>query len=191
MFTNNFIKYQEIIFNGTHDCRNFVDCGGNTSAKCYIEHSCFGNIGVAIRNAYCKAQTANTSVSNQNSAKLSPGVYFGTGSTQATRDDYKLENPITSGLTIINPGIKSVNGFTKFPIEKQDGRYTYAIPFAVENTTESEIVIREIGLFGEVGTETVAYHVLFERTVLSEPITIAPGEIKLVTYKLTFNQSVS
>lgn len=191
MFTNNYIKYRELMFFGQSENRTFVDCDGGTTA-CSAQHSWYGDIGRAIRKAYCDVQVATKTHTTANtSARLNPGVRFGTGSTPANKDDYKLESPITSGLAITNPTIDTTSGVTQIPMEVSDGKYTYVVPFMVQNTTESEINIWEIGLFGEVGTSTSyrVSHVLFERTVLSEPITIAPGETKTVTYKLTLNQS--
>ena len=117
-----------------------------------------------------------------------PGVYFGTGSTPANKANYTLESPITSGLSISNG--------TRLYVDEGNGIHSYHVTFAVKNTTESEINIYEIGLFSKIelnDSSTSAKHclALMERTVLTEPITIAPGATKLVTYKITFNQTLN
>ena len=139
--------------------------------------------------ARCQAIKATQTSSASNTLAdilVAPGVYFGTGSTPANKSDYTLETPITSGLTITKG--------TPF-LSQNNGIYTYQAAHALANNTEAEINIYEIGLFlpidsGNGSTSALMWHnVLMERTVLIEPITIAPGEAKLVTYKITFNQT--
>lgn len=68
----------------------------------------------------------------------------------------------------------------------------------LQYATTSDINIYEIGLFSIVNANTtpgsssnVKFHsILTERTVLAEPITIKADETKLVTYEITFNQTL-
>lgn len=185
MFTNNFIKLM-----------GFFAVGPNSTASCTIADGS----SVTIYNetfthfrfvdwmgcGRCQTITAKYSGSASNSPPenlTNPGVYFGTGATPATASDYTLENPITSGLNVLSgsPALHSSNG-----------SHTYTATHTLTNTTDSEINIYELGLFLPVDTTSTAgkylwANTLAERTVLTEPITIAPGESKLVTYKITFN----
>lgn len=74
--------------------------------------------------------------------------------------------------------------------EETSGRYSISGLYTVRSTSEEEINIYEIGCFALVKSGSY-YPVLIERTVLSDPITIAPGEVKLVTYKVTFNTDLN
>lgn len=117
-----------------------------------------------------------------------PGVYFGTGSTPANLADHTLQSPITSGLTITNPSRVLLES-------EKEGQYTLSASYVLTNATEAELNIYEMGVVtpalvgGQYGS--CLYPVLMERTVLTEPITIPPGASKLVTYKITFNQTLN
>lgn len=108
------------------------------------------------------------------------GVYFGAGTTPATESDYTLESPITSGL-------KSTSGGLIFK-ENADGSQLWECSYILQNTSDADITINEIGIITPIGkSSTVYYPVLMERTVLSSPINIPAGVAKLVTYKITTN----
>ena len=115
------------------------------------------------------------------------GIHLGTGNTPATESDYKLESPITSGLIITNGSVVKT--------DVGNGKYTITVSGIIQNGTGADINIYEIGLFGCVGyyRSSTQYYMptLCERTVLSEPITIPAGERNLVTYKITFNQTLN
>ena len=138
-----------------------------------------GDIGKAIQKAYVGGTGSNV------------GVYFGTGGTVPKVSDYTLESPITSGLAITNPSIENTGYDPKFPMETDGKKYSLVPTYIVQNTSSAEINIREVGVFGAVCTSSSSnsstINVLFERTVLSEPINIQPGKVKLITYRLTFN----
>lgn len=183
MFTKNYIAYQKCFFGvGDPSWDTVVDCGG-TARSWYLPNSTGKNIGNAIKIAQCRTMQAAISGSSINLNY--PGIYFGSGTTAPTKDDYNLESPITSGLSItMGEFLSSENG---------EGSYSYASSFILRNTTEEDITIREIGIFGQVvyGVNSPFYNylVLFRRDVLPNPVTIQAGESKLVTYKITFNQS--
>lgn len=111
------------------------------------------------------------------------GVHFGSGSTPASKTDYCLESYI---------GSLGIQNGSRIYVNEGDGVHSYHVTFGVTNNNAEEIVIREIGLSvpvitSKTSSSTKCYPVLLERTVLDEPIPIAPGETKLVTYKITFN----
>ena len=193
MFTNNYIKFQKARFtvkDYTTSCT--LKNANNETVYGYLGNSYCPDIGAHMTTAKCNefvVQNTSTTVATN----VSQGVWFGTGSTPATKADYKLESPIESGLTITNPSalVWENDG---------NGKHTVYADFIVRNTTDAEINIYEIGVFTPFSAKsstslnatgyTVNY-ILMERTVLDEPISILPGESKLVTYKITFNQTLN
>ena len=178
MFTQNYIDGVKGLFKG--ESFKFVPCGGGSAIEGSYERSEIGKIGYHMRVATCREYVT----SGQSSVyAVSTGVYFGKGTTPATKDDYKLESPITSGLTITNPSyFVEVHG--------GDGKYIWVSDFVVQNTSGAEVNISEIGLhlpFYYSGNSTY-YLTLAERTVLDEPIVIPAGATRVIEYKITFNQ---
>ncbi len=125
------------------------------------------------------ATKSNSMAQNATSA----GIVIGTGSTPASEDDYKLEAPITSGVTAsvaaATPGVEP----TGIPYLE----YT----ITVTNTGSSELTIREIGYQQTVntqkptGTSTAPSSIhLLDRTVLSAPLTIQAGDAGIIRYRL-------
>lgn len=191
MFTKNYIRLQNLIFQSTQYNTfdtTFVKIDGTTTRACIGQ---LGYLGFKRWMALgrCQALTASsneigpTAINNA----LCPGVYFGSGSTPATRDDYTLEAPITSGLTITN-GTVAYGGIA--------GDYYAHALFTVQNTSENEITISEVGLFTPLAYDCSANvsnaHIwnlfLMDRVVLEEPITIPAGGAKVVMYKQAYNQ---
>jgi hypothetical protein len=191
MFTNNYIEFQKARFTAkSNSSYATLKRADGATAKAYVGGLFVSDIGYWMTKAKCKAINAEntyTMLSND----IEQGVYFGAGSTPANRGDYKLESPITSGLSITNPAAAVWTN-------EGNGKYSISSDFIVRNTTTSEINIYEVGVFTPVGTQqnsapdksTSVSYVLMERTVLAEPITIPSGEPRLVTYKITFNQTV-
>lgn len=187
MFTNNYITFQSLRFlkgDYTHYA-TFTDTSG-ASFKGYLNRTYGADIGFNMKSGRCRDIVASVDASYGSS--LYPGLYFGSGSTPATRDDYTLESVIASGLRITNNDVAIEND--------GNGKYIVSASFIVQNTSEAEVNIYEFGVFTPISNDTSVSGsitwkmVLMERTVLSEPITLAPGESKLVTYKITFNQTL-
>ena len=105
-----------------------------------------------------------------------PGIYFGSGSKEEVVTDYKLENPILSGITVSNGAL----GYKDI-----DGSVRYYRSITVTNTSTSDITIQEIGYVGKYqfnnGSDLKAC--MIRRDVI-EPVTIAPGT------SATFNFSI-
>ena len=193
MFTNNYIAYRRMMF--FDETGTFTNVAG-TAITAGTSGGRWADLGCAIRFARCSALAvvqASTGASSFDGLKGLYGIYFGSGSTPASKEDYKLESPITAGLQIVNPTFKKTDGVWDVPIEESNGQYSLVSSFTVKNTTESDITIREIGAFVEFNTAGDYYHyfnpVLFKRDVLDEPITIEPGKVKIIDYRLTFNHS--
>lgn len=101
----------------------------------------------------------------------------GTGTTTPTGNDYELATVNTDiSCDAVVAGVSA--NYTK----------TYTATFS--NPTSSDIVVTEVGLYGNViywnyGSPEYT-DCLFDRTVLSTPITIPAGESKTITYELSF-----
>ena len=186
MLTKNYKLYREMMFRCS---ARYITNSAGTSVQAYPACSFQGDFGNGMALARCNDYYGEngingeyTSSSSGGSNKL--GVFFGSGSTPPTEDDYCLDVPITTGLSITNGTLMSE--------DKGDGKYIFQANYTVYNTTTEEITIREIGYFGEIGrgsgSKYYYSYALFERTVLDEPIVIAPGTFKIVTYTMTFNQ---
>lgn len=107
------------------------------------------------------------------------GIYLGSGDTAPTEADYTLASPITSGLSIT-----SSSGGTSTIDDQLVRRYT----FAVYNTSEETITIRELGACSQMAYGSKKYYLtLLDRTVLDEPVVLAPGESAAITYKVYHN----
>lgn len=182
MFTNNYIGYQNMAFEGSgYFLGNYVylTTTSNESQYTYDLGKCqYGNLGYWLIRAKCSTFPVTPSSSSHESCG---GVYFGSGSTPATKSDYTLESPISTGLTITNPNVFNctTNGA---------GQWVISASYVLTNTTAGEINIYEVGVVTPLYASKTYRPFLMERTVLTAPITIAPGEAKLVTYKITFNQ---
>lgn len=102
-------------------------------------------------------------------------IAVGSGSTEATKDDYTLESPITS-LT--------VSSYT-FGATAEGVQYTSVMT----NPTDSDVVIREIGIFEKMNINSAylpAHCCMWGREVLDTPITLEPGQTATFTAELTF-----
>lgn len=94
-------------------------------------------------------------------------LYIGTGSTSPTEEDYTLESPVTFTCPVV-PQISRGSNFTSLLIT-----YTY------RNNTEETKTITEIGLCARVNASTStggSPAVLFNRRLLDDPVTMAPGD---------------
>ncbi len=107
----------------------------------------------------------------ENWTSTSNFIQFGTGSTAANYEDYQLESPITSGLTLVQ-----ANGTLTAPsaFDAVTHKYSSTRTFTLNNTSDSPITISELGIF--------SCSCLVYREVLGSPITIDPGESVTVSF---------
>ena len=101
-------------------------------------------------------------------------IQCGTGTTEATEDDYNLESQ-TTGLNCDSVVTAVGSNNTK----------TYTATFS--NTTNSDIAVTEIGFFMNYayqGSSTEDF--LLDHIILDTPITIPAGESKAITYEIAF-----
>jgi hypothetical protein len=116
----------------------------------------------------------------------SAGISIGTGSTAASEDDYNLEATITSGVNVVLTGTSYGAENPWFPYIKYD--------LTITNTGANPLVVTEVGykqtfltsqILGSGRTESSI--LLLDRCVLDTPVTIAPGDAGIVTYRLQTN----
>lgn len=183
MFTSNYITLRDARFSGS-DAAYFKHCNGS-HVQCYLQYMLLDDIGYWMNRMSFKEMPTDYSTSGIPSAC---GIHVGTDPTPASKSDYKLGAPITSGLSASSGGLLTQ--------KEADGRWAIFSQFILTNTSEVEINIWEIGIFTAVNADNSfnsrqTWPVLMERTVFDEPITIQPGEQKLLIYKLTFNQTMN
>lgn len=177
MLTNNgkillkLIMYMAVnkSFNNTHDTSGINETLINwKGATCDYKTITWGNL-FPDRRSY--TFSARNSKPDYNS-----GVYFGTGSTAPTVNDYVIDY-IEHNDTINKVSGRSYND--------ENGDTYFDIIYSYKNNNANEITIREFGIFS--GTQTVDRNFLIYRDVLDTPVTIAPGETKNI--KLTIKMS--
>lgn len=99
------------------------------------------------------------------------GVMFGNGTTPPTVNDRMLSGNYISNLsatTTISNGVTE-NGAS------------ITVQYTITNGNSESVTISEIGLFYR--------DIMFDRTLLDEPVTIPSGDVGRVTYTLNFNWS--
>lgn len=112
---------------------------------------------------------------------ISSGIVLGSGTTPATINDYCLESRITSGLVCSS-------------LMERDENNDVTIIVTATNSGDSNITIGEIGYQGSApysAQSSSSTAVLLERTVLNTPITIVPGGVGQVAYKINMNYTVN
>lgn len=129
-----------------------------------------------------------SAITIQNNA-TNAGFHFGSGTTAATENDYKLESDITSGLTtVLGSSMRGVDS---------NGKPYMSFTFTVTNSGNSNITIGEIGLVSanvfcctsSSATTAASNNVLIDRTVLDTPVTLAPNETSAIKYTITCDMS--
>ena len=119
-------------------------------------------------------------------------VLFGSGSTPPTENDTDIESLIT-GITA------NYSSRTNPPV-LVDGEKVYRyIDYTITNNNSSSITIREVCIYfvvlaggSAIGDTIVAQssnygNILFSRSLLDNPVTIAPGESGIVRVKFALN----
>lgn len=182
MFTNNFITLMRHKSDGASS-KKYKNVAGS-SVTGYRATLMYAGILNYMKTGYCRTMvTAGSSSNNAPEDSCYPGVYFGAGVTAPAKQNYVLESPISSGLSITNPtSLKESNN--------GNGKYEFTAEFILSNTTDKEINIYEIGLFLPVTTQSststfVWNNVLAERTVLTAPITVPANGLAKLNYTIT------
>lgn len=109
------------------------------------------------------------------------GVFFGSGTTPPTVNDYSLESFIDTGLTITEPSAVSDN--------TTDDYWEMSVTYGIY--ASSDLTISEVGLFVTNNKSVdIANSVMIDRTVLENPIVIPAGQSKQVTYTIRINRAL-
>lgn len=116
------------------------------------------------------------------------GVFFGTGTTAPTKDDYKPESILdTNSISVANP--------SRIIVNQTDDYVEAIVSFTITNKSTSAITISEIGCLGYVGSSLGSSYVsadsdhppyLAERQLLETPITLEAGEAESIQYRVRF-----
>lgn len=124
--------------------------------------------------------TVSTSFVNSFS---SAGIVLGTGDTAATANDYRIETPITSGLSANITFVRTC--------DTQNGYADLEFTIVATNTSGADIVVKEIAYNQSIristtagGTGSTSKIICFDRTVLANPVTVPSGGQASIKYKL-------
>lgn len=126
-----------------------------------------GKFQILLGTAYSSSDTATYT------------LILGTGTTPVTLDDYRIETPIASGLSLASTGTTIVN-----KTALNNGRYSYKTRAAINNTSSGQIVINEVAINAATyaGQAVAASGFCVYREVLSTPITLEAGDTVLVEF---------
>lgn len=108
---------------------------------------------------------------NTTSDNCGIALYLGSGSTKPTENDYTLESPISvSDLPITIGHVDMQTDIDKFMI----------VSITVQNVTDHNITVSELGLFDAVRYSGIDLYML-AREVLDTPVIMEPNDIKTFT----------
>ena len=116
-------------------------------------------------------------VNQQRTFDSSLSIQVGSGITAPTISDYALANKITSG---------SIGSFQR-AYSTENGKLRIRMTFKYSSPSNSDITIKEIGLFKEMlyGTSTSNLaNYLFARHVLQTPVTVPANASALITFDI-------
>lgn len=145
-----------------NETSNRVDVSSNSYAGAYGSYD-----------AFCQFKE-NTFDSN--GVPVNQGLYFGTGDTTPSVNDYTLSGEFIQNLRSddVISSTASGAGYTELQAT-----------IAIKNNNASSVTIKEIGLFGRLYRSDDGSNIfLMDRIVLATPITLAAGETKSITYNL-------
>ena len=128
-----------------------------------------------------------TDTSQSNRVGSYPRVFFGTGNTPESLDDYTFAGDVVQNITY-----SSVDNSN---YDEDGSGATHSFTYTITNNNDYEITIGEIGIFSEAVWMTAYnkythYGYMFERTALETPITITPGGVGQVEYTIRMNYPV-
>lgn len=174
MITQNFINYMKTMLCSTTNNNSY-----DITVKAADGTNYYINFSRASTNTFPRIVAQNFLTTRTTLGAT--GIALGSGTTPATKSDYNIENQITSGLSV---AIVPTNG-----VEQGNPFIEYAM--TVSNTSNAAITIAEIAYFQQVASQstigstgTSVHGIMFDRTVLATPVTIAPGDYESISYKL-------
>lgn len=125
-----------------------------------------GQTSMGIYGAY-----TGTPPQYREASDASTTLQFGAGDTAESYEDYKLDDPIWTGYTVVS-GTGTLTAPSAF--DDVTHKYSSTRTFTFNNSSDSSITIKELGIF--IGS------VLLYREVLDSPITIDPAESVTVSF---------
>lgn len=203
MFTRNYWMHRAATFvnksdelSGNYVKPKYITVSGSVADKTvYSGYSYNGytpdNVINAIKNPVFRVDVSKNITETGNydrpSSKCGCGVFFGSGNTPSTIDDYKLAGDVITGCTC--------SYVDKSTYESDGSASTLTYEYTITNNNDTEITIGEIGLFFETywkssNTTNIHYFNMFERTALETPITIPAGGVGQVTYTIKMEYPV-
>lgn len=183
MLTNNFRK---ILFKVVFGLKTTIDGYPPTDASSYSSLPRLTSISgtgrdidssAIFQNAYASIINSLSTI-NTGAANGRGYIILGTGTTEPTPEDYRLESQITTNLSCDSVSV-SRNTTVK----------TYTATFS--NSGTSDMIVTEIGYVSRLlhlyNLGDYLYdNFLMDRTVLDTPVTIPAGESRTITYTLSF-----
>lgn len=103
------------------------------------------------------------------------GIHFGSGTTEPTFNDYKLESRID------NSNFTALSSVTTIVDEE---KITFTSLITLTNISTSALMISEIGLCDRCSSSQYVY---IERSLLETPIALEPNEVAQITYTIVWN----
>lgn len=130
----------------------------------------------------------NTNLRNDN---IGPGICIGSSGTAPTEDDYTLGNQLTGFTVLASSPTSEVKN------DNNSWSAISRIAYIIRNTTNSEMVVREIGRFvtyrgpKQTKGETAGdYHYdrvfMMDRSIFQNPVTIPVGGFGIVEYSFEY-----
>lgn len=172
MRTKNFLNMMAMMFERCGVNKGLLPVKGRDGVTYYVGPSSPGNSSGWPYSGTYTVQSSATSA----------GLCIGSGTTAATEDDYDLAAQIMSGFSSSTVANASLDN---------DGNPTVTFDLTITNTGSSAITVAEVGMkqmlyttTAENGTSFSTRLFLLDRTVLSEPVTIAAGEYAVIRYIL-------
>lgn len=155
----------------------------NTSNVGYLEAKATNGTTYYLPSSYDSSSFPYTVSQSYSTAIGTAGIILGSGNAAATEDDYTMQTPITSGLSVVITQTRGLDG---------SGNPYIAFDLAITNNGSSSVTIREIGYIQNLYTTTAASSstgtgrraFLIDRTVLSSAVTIAAGQNGVIRYTL-------
>jgi hypothetical protein len=161
-----------------------LESGNQNKIGCLRSRDVNGN--TRFLNGYFSANFPYNPVQTFTLNATAAGISIGTGSIPASEDDYNLEQTITSGVNVVLTGTSYGAENPWYPFVKYD--------LTITNTGADPLVVTEVGYKQNCNTtqvigstRTMNSVLLLDRCVLDTPVTIAPGDAGIVTYRLQTN----
>lgn len=183
MVTKNYARFGAAMKNVTSDGYIYWDLkikniGGeieNTSIN-GLRFSNYGILFTYIPVIFSRLGLTSFPMAKTNQLDSKSGMFFGSGTTPATEEDYKLANLIefsSTGLNIVSSNLTQ--------IVSEDTLYVYT--YTVQNSSSEPITISESALISSIyyysqGDKVVTF--LWARDTF-EPVTLQPGETRPFT----------